>query len=359
MRAAPALEARVFRRRLLAWFDRHGRTTLPWQRSRDPYRIWVSEIMLQQTQVSTVIPYYERFLKRFPDIATLARARLDSVLHHWTGLGYYARARNLKKAAEQIRREHGGRFPRTLEEVAGLPGIGRSTAGAILAFAFGQRQPILDGNVKRVLARLHAIESPLTERETEQQLWALAERYTPRTRVADYTQAIMDLGATLCRPRQPDCARCPFADHCQAHAQGRAADYPVRTARKALPVRQTVMLMIRDAKGRVLLTRRPPAGLWGGLWGFPECASTREAASFCRQALGLKVRRDTPWPALRHGFSHFHLDITPLPVRLADTVDGLRETAARTWFDPQRPDTRGLAAPVKALLEKLRADETG
>src|SRR5512139_3232441 len=178
------------RRRLLAWFDHHGRKNLPWQKSRNPYRLWVSEIMLQQTQVATVIPYYERFLNRFPDIATLARARLDSVLHHWTGLGYYARARNLKKAAEKIQREHSGRFPRNLEQVADLPGIGRSTAGAILAFAFGQRHPILDGNVKRVLARLHAIDSLLTSHETEQQVWELAEIYTPKARVADYTQAI-------------------------------------------------------------------------------------------------------------------------------------------------------------------------
>ncbi|HJW82382.1 MAG TPA: hypothetical protein VJ396_09080, partial [Acidiferrobacterales bacterium] len=182
----PSSDARVLRRRLLAWYDRHGRKDLPWQHSRDPYRIWVSEIMLQQTQVRTVIPYYERFLKRFPDVQTLARARLDSVLHHWTGLGYYARARNLKRAAETIVKQHDGNFPRHIEAVAALPGIGRSTAGAILAFAFGQRHPILDGNVKRVLTRLHAIDAPVLRRDTEQALWTLAERYTPRTRVADY-----------------------------------------------------------------------------------------------------------------------------------------------------------------------------
>jgi A/G-specific adenine glycosylase len=348
------MDARALRRRLLTWFDRHGRKDLPWQRSRDPYRVWVSEIMLQQTQVSTVIPYYERFLKRFPDVGALARARLDSVLHHWTGLGYYARARNLKKAAEVIVREHGGRFPREIEAVAELPGIGRSTAGAILAFAFGQRHPILDGNVKRVLTRLHAIATPINERNTEQQLWQLAEEYTPKSRVADYTQAIMDLGATVCRPRRPDCTSCPLRNDCRAAAAGRPEDYPVRSARKALPMRQTVMLMIRDRRGRVLLTQRPPTGLWGGLWGFPECSSTATAVRFGRDQLGIAIEPAAPWPALRHGFSHFTLDITPLPATLKGTAAALRETAATTWVDPRRPDARGLAAPVKRLLQKLR-----
>jgi len=353
LRSSSDIHVRTLRRRLLAWFDRHGRTDLPWQRSRDPYRIWVSEIMLQQTQVSTVIPYYERFLKRFPDAQTLARARLDSVLHRWTGLGYYARARNLKKAAERIVREHGGRFPRDIESVSALPGIGRSTAGAILAFAFDQRHPILDGNVKRVLTRLHAIQLPVTYRTTEQQLWELAEQYTPRTRIANYTQAIMDLGATLCRPRNPDCATCPLAKDCRARALGKPENYPMRIARPVLPVKQTVMLMIRDARGRVLLTRRPPAGLWGGLWGFSECAPDVSPTTHCRDALGLTVKIAEPWPVLRHSFSHYRLDITPLPACLAGTAAALRETSPTVWFDPARPDTRGLAAPVKSLLQKL------
>lgn len=351
--ARATMEARTLRRRLLAWFDRHGRKDLPWQRSRDPYRIWVSEIMLQQTQVSTVIPYYKRFLKRFPDVRALARADLDSVLHHWTGLGYYARARNLRKAAETIVREHGGSFPRNIDAVADLPGIGRSTAGAILAFAFGQRHPILDGNVKRVLARLHAIGSPPTQRATEQRLWALADAYTPKARVPDYTQAIMDLGATLCRPRKPDCVACPLADGCRAHAQGRPETYPVRTRRAALPVKETVMLMIRDARGRVLLTQRPPTGLWGGLWGFPECTSTTAAPGFCRDRLGIEVEVAAPWPRLRHSFSHYTLDITPLPARLMRAARVLKETSPAAWVDPRRPDTRGLAAPVQRLLQSL------
>jgi len=346
--------ARAHRRRLLAWFDRHGRKSLPWQKSRHPYRLWVSEIMLQQTQVATVIPYYERFLKRFPDVQTLARARLDSVLHHWTGLGYYARARNLKRAAGIITREHGGRFPRDIEAVAALPGIGRSTAGAILAFAFDQRHPILDGNVKRVLARLHAIETPVSQRDTEQVLWALAERYTPTSRVADYTQAIMDLGATLCRTRKPDCPACPLRQDCAAHGQGQPEKFPVRSARKTLPVRKIAMLMVRDARGRVLLTQRPPVGVWGGLWGFPECASDAAPTDYCRETFGLRIKTDSPWPERRHGFSHFRLHITPIPARLTGTSRTVMECAPTVWYNPDKPDARGLAAPVKRLLQQLR-----
>jgi len=349
-------DRRVLRRRLLAWFDRHGRTSLPWQRSRDPYRIWVSEIMLQQTQVSTVIPYYERFLKRFPDIQSLARARLDTVLHLWTGLGYYARARNLKKAAETIVQVHGGRFPRTLDAVAALPGIGRSTAGAILAFAFDQRHPILDGNVKRVLARLHAIGTPTQQRETEQQLWALAEHYTPRARVSDYTQAIMDLGATVCRPRNPECARCPLASNCAACREGRPERYPVRAGRKSMPVRKTVMLMIRDGRDHILLAKRPPVGIWGGLWGFPEGPSVANAASRCREQFGIKIRTGKPWPELRHTFSHYHLLITPVPARLTGTSRVAMENMPTVWYNPKQPDARGLSAPVKQLLHMLRKE---
>lgn len=355
MRQSAPIDARALRRRLLGWFDRHGRKDLPWQRSRDPYCIWVSEIMLQQTQVSTVIPYYERFLKRFPDVQTLARARLDSVLHHWTGLGYYARARNLKRAAEIIVSQHDGCFPRDIEMVANLPGIGRSTAGAILAFAFGQRHPILDGNVRRVLTRLHAIETPVLQRGTEANLWALAERYTSKTRVNDYTQAIMDLGATLCRTRTPDCPACPLQQDCAAYAQGQPERYPVRITRKTLPVREIGMLMIRDARGHVLLTQRPPAGVWGGLWGFPECAPDTSAIDCCRDTFGLRIKTETAWPVRRHGFSHFHLHITPIPARLTGTSRTAMESAPTVWYNPEKPDARGLAAPVKRLLQQLRS----
>ena len=346
-----------FSRRLLAWYDAHGRKSLPWKSRRDPYRIWVSEIMLQQTQVATVIPYFKRFLTRFPDVRTLARARLDSVLHRWTGLGYYARARNLHKAAQQIVKEHAGKFPRRFEAVAALPGVGRSTAGAILALAFGSRHPILDGNVRRVLARYHAVETPIEQRGTEVRLWQLAERHTPRARLADYTQAIMDLGATVCTRAKPQCAVCPLRLHCRARRLGTPQDFPVRIGRLPTPVKTTRMLMIHDARGRVLLQRRPPTGLWGGLWGFPECVDGN-ARQWCRQSLGINIQTGSPWPARRHSFSHFHLDITPIPARLVGRTTLAMENAETVWYNVRRPDRRGFSAPVKHLLEQLRLKES-
>jgi len=347
------MSERPISRRLLAWYDRHGRKTLPWKRKRDAYRIWVSEIMLQQTQVATVIPYFKRFIARFPDVRSLARADLDEVLHFWTGLGYYARARNLHQAAQRIVKEHAGAFPRHYEAVADLPGIGRSTAGAIFALAFNQRHPILDGNVKRVLARYHAIESPLNQRETEERLWQLAEKHTPRTRVADYTQAIMDLGATVCTRTKPQCSACPLRTNCRACRLGTPQDYPVRATRRITPVKATRMLMIRDARGRVLLQRRPPAGLWGGLWGFPECANSN-ARQWCHKILGINIHTESPWPTLRHSFSHFHLDITPIPAQLVGGTDRAMENAETVWYNVRRPDQRGFSAPVKYLLDELR-----
>ena len=342
----------AFSRRLLAWHRRHGRRDLPWKQTRDPYPIWVSEIMLQQTQVSTVIPYFERFMTRFPDIRTLAAATLDEVLHHWTGLGYYARARNLQRAAVTIVNAHDGRFPRTFDAVHALPGIGLSTAGAILAFAFGQRHVILDGNVKRVLARYHAIEGWPGKREIEKRLWVLADRHTPRTRVRNYTQAIMDLGATVCRRANPDCVSCPVNHGCRARALDSPSAYPTPAPRRRLPIRGTAMLIIRDRRGRVLLQRRPPAGLWGGLWGFPECGSD-DVRAWCRETLGLEVKLEAALPPLRHSFSHFHLDITPITVRALGAGKAM-EHPQSLWYNPRQPDARGFAAPVKRLLEALR-----
>ena len=342
----------TFSARLLKWYDCHGRKTLPWKRVRDPYRIWVSEIMLQQTQVTTVIPYFERFAKRFPDVRTLARARPDSVLHLWSGLGYYARARNLHKAAKRIIAEHGGTFPRELESVVRLPGIGRSTAGAILALAFDQRHAILDGNVKRVLARHHAIDAPPNRRETETKLWQLAERHTPSRRVADYTQAIMDLGATVCTRAHPDCAHCPVRAGCKARKLGTPQNFPVPAKRRAMPVKQVKMLLIRDARDRVLLVKRPPAGLWGGLWGLPECTQ-KNVRAWCHDHLGLDIRPQKAWPAFRHSFSHFHLDITPIPARTTGNCERAMENGDSVWYNVARPDARGLAAPVQKLLQQL------
>jgi len=347
----------VFSRRLLVWYERHGRKQLPWKRSRDAYAIWISEIMLQQTQVATVIPYFDRFLARFPDIKTLAKARLDSVLHLWTGLGYYARARNLHAAARIVTREHGGRFPRRFEDVAHLPGIGRSTAGAILALAHGQRHPILDGNVKRVLARYHAVDRPVKDRATEQNLWQLAEHHTPRARVAEYTQAIMDLGATVCTRSRPDCAHCPVRTGCRGLALGRAESFPVRAARSKQPVRQARVLMLHDARNRVLLVRRPAKGVWGGLWSFPEYGG-RDIRRHCAAAYGVSAVPLAPWPLRRHTFTHFHLDITPIPVRVLGKTDDSRQTADSVWYNLRQPPARGLAAPVKQLLQQLQSGIT-
>jgi len=339
-------------RALLAWYDRYGRKELPWKQSGDPYHVWLSEVMLQQTQVATVIPYFARFIVRFPDIESLAAAKLDAVLHQWTGLGYYARARNLHQAAQAIVREHGGRFPRDFEVVQSLPGIGRSTAGAILALAFNQRHAILDGNVKRVLARYHAIDTPLKGRDIETRLWELAERHTPAARVADYTQAIMDLGATLCRRGQPECPRCPLVRGCAAHRLGIAPQLPRPPVRAALPIKRIYMVLVRDRKGRVLLQRRPPAGIWGGLWGLPECR-TKRIDGWLRAEYGLDVELGAPWPRLRHSFSHFHLDITPVPARLNGSARRAMENGETVWYNAALPDERGLAAPVKRLLLQL------
>ncbi|SDK70876.1 A/G-specific adenine glycosylase [Billgrantia gudaonensis] len=350
MTQMPILAPESFQRRLLAWFDVHGRHDLPWQRERTPYRVWVSEIMLQQTQVATVIPYFERFMARFPDVGALAAADQDAVLHQWTGLGYYARGRNLHKAARHIVAEHGGELPvHSLEALAALPGIGRSTAGAIIAQSTGRRAVILDGNVKRSLARLHAVEGWPGRTAVARELWALAEHYTPAERLADYTQAMMDFGATLCRRGIPQCQRCPFADVCRAHARGEERRFPESKPRKALPTRTTCMLLLRDAEGRVLLERRPPSGLWGGLWSLPQFDDTAALRAWL-DVHAPEARLDASWTPFTHTFSHFRLEVTPQPATIG-TLDAVGE--ARRWYDPDAPDRIGLAAPVKALLSRL------
>lgn len=346
------LAPEAFQSRLLEWFDRHGRKSLPWQRDKTPYRVWVSEIMLQQTQVATVIPYYERFMARFPSVAHLAEAERDEVLHLWTGLGYYARARNLHRASQVVMEEHDGQFPvRSLEAMAALPGIGRSTAGAIISISTGQRAVILDGNVKRVLSRLHAVEGWPGRTAVERELWHLAERYTPSERLPDYSQAMMDLGATLCTRGKPSCLICPFADVCVAHARGEERRFPEAKPRRTLPERHTRMLLLCDNEGQVLLEQRPPSGLWGGLWCFPQFDD--DAA--LRDWLALHVpgaQRDAPWQAFTHTFSHFRLHIVPQPVMTNRRDAGVTESG-KLWYNPRMPASIGLAAPVKTLLEKL------
>ncbi|MGB5065731.1 MAG: A/G-specific adenine glycosylase [Candidatus Competibacter sp.] len=350
------MEAAEFGRRVLEWFDAHGRKQLPWKEDPTPYRVWVSEIMLQQTQVATVIPYYSRFMARFPDIRTLAAAESDEVLRLWAGLGYYARARHLHQAARILRDQHDGALPLDNATLQELPGIGRSTAGAILALAAGQRQPILDGNVKRLLARFAAVEGWPGQSRVLATLWDLAERYTPVERVADYTQAMMDLGAMVCTPRRPRCRDCPLTDACTAYQQGRTVDLPAPRPQRDLPVRAIRMLLLRAADGEVLLERRPPLGIWGGLWSFPECALTCDITDWCRERLGLSVVVERPWTVVRHSFSHFHLDITPVPVRVSGQDGLVMEGERFVWYNTRHPDGRGVAAPVRRLLAALASE---
>jgi A/G-specific adenine glycosylase len=340
---------------VLDWYDRHGRKDLPWQRDRSPYRVWVSEVMLQQTQVATVIPYFERFLARFPDCIALADADPDAVLHLWSGLGYYARARNLHQAARVVRDEHAGVFPTDFASVLALPGIGRSTAGAILAQACDRRHAILDGNVKRVLTRYHTVAGWPGEAAVSERLWDYAESHTPALRVADYTQAMMDLGATVCTRARPRCGECPLAGDCAAYAAGTVRDYPASKPRRELPVRVTHMLLVRNGAGEVLLQQRPPSGIWGGLWSFPEAATAAAVGDWCERALGQRAGSMQAWPALRHSFSHFHLDITPWLVDLGDNrAAAVMEGPPAVWYNTRTSDPRGLAAPVLRLLERLQ-----
>jgi len=343
-----------FAEQVLQWFDRHGRKDLPWQQQATPYRVWVSEIMLQQTQVQTVIPYYQRFMQSFPDLQALAETSLDQVLHHWSGLGYYARARNMHKAARQIRDEFSGNFPEDLETVMQLPGIGRSTAGAILSLACGQRHAILDGNVKRVLARFHAVEGWPGKAAVLSQLWSLAETATPDERVAAYNQAMMDLGATQCRRGKPDCTTCPLQSSCAAFRQQRQQDFPFPRPRRDIPVREVHMLLLLNPDQEVYLEQRPASGIWGGLWGFPEFDTREELMYWCDQRTiagdtGLQI-----WPVVRHTFSHFHLDISPCYMRMKNPMLSVMEAGNALWYNTRYPEALGFAAPVTRLLARMQ-----
>ena len=338
---------------VLAWYADHGRHDLPWKQTPSAYRVWVSEVMLQQTQVATVLPYFERFMARFPDLPTLAGADLDRVLELWSGLGYYARGRNLHAAAGRVMVGHGGELPTTLEALQALPGIGRSTAGAILALAHGQRQPILDGNVKRVLARFFAVSGWPGQSAVSRELWCLSDRVTPVQQVDDYTQAIMDLGATVCTRSRPGCSACPLTDGCLARAAGNPGDYPGPKPKKAMPIRQSTFLILLDGPA-VMLQRRPPTGIWGGLWGFPECPEGHEPRTWCRERLGLEVEHQVSAEVLRHTFSHFHLDITPWQGRVQNLGQRVMEGPATVWYKPGQAPPGGLAAPVARLLSRLK-----
>lgn len=345
-----------FAPRIVAWQASHGRHGLPWQHTQDPYRIWLSEIMLQQTQVATVIPYYQRFLERFPDVAALARAAQEDVMPYWAGLGYYARARNLHRCAQTIMSDWGGNFPPTAQQIATLPGIGRSTAAAIAAFAYGERSPILDGNVKRVFTRHFGVEGDPARREVEQRLWALADAQVaeaPALNMAAYTQGLMDLGATLCTRGKPACNRCPIAETCIAHRDGRQSELPTPKARKAIPERQTGMLVLqRD--GAILLQQRPSPGIWGGLWSLPEFDAGADPSQAAQQ-LGLKATRRYELAAFAHTFTHYRLHIKPwyLPVKPSATI--AESALPQRWASLAELPELALPAPIRKLLEGLLA----
>jgi A/G-specific adenine glycosylase len=351
----PVIREGEFARRLIAWQRRHGRHDLPWQGTRDPYPVWVAEIMLQQTQVATVIPYYERFLARFPDLAALAAAPEDEVLALWSGLGYYSRARNLHRAAGVVMERHGGAFPRDAEAIAALPGVGRSTAAAIAAFAFGARGAILDGNVKRVLARLFGVKGFPGHRPVELKLWALAEALLPGDGIEAYTQALMDLGATLCTRSRPRCGDCPVAALCVARGEGRTAELPSPRPRRALPQRETAMLLLLRG-GEILLEKRPATGIWGGLWCLPETDPAEDAAKVSRRRFGAELGEVRPLPALEHGFTHFRLRIHPRMAQVSALSGAAREPGLM-WINLEDALGAALPAPVRRLIRACAKTE--
>lgn len=340
-----------FRTNVLDWYDQFGRKNLPWQQDITPYRVWVSEIMLQQTQVATVIPYYQRFMARFPTVNDLANAPVDDVLQHWSGLGYYARARNLHNAAKVVAEQHNGRFPESVEELEQLPGIGRSTAGAIASISMGIAAPILDGNVKRVLCRVHAVEGWPGQKPVADALWAIAEQYTEAHRTQAFTQAMMDLGATLCTRTKPACAICPLTHQCLACKQGNPTDYPHKKPKKAKPERSTWMLILQH-KDELLLYRRPDTGIWGGLWSFPEFSSQTLAQEQLASWHSGKSTSEALAP-FRHTFSHYHLDIHPLVVNLARKPKRVMEAEQAIWYKRHQLDSLGLAAPITKLIKQI------
>jgi A/G-specific adenine glycosylase len=344
----------LFAKQLLYWHRKFGRKDLPWQYSRTPYRVWISEIMLQQTQVATVIPYYQRFIESFPDVESLARASVDNVLCHWSGLGYYARARNLHRAARFIRDQHSGIFPTLFEDIVELPGIGRSTAGAILSLAYEERYPILDGNVKRVLARYHAVDGWPGKTAVSDQLWLLADEHMPQQNIATYTQAIMDLGATVCIRNNPHCNCCPLRNECSALALNVLKQYPGRREPKEKPL-YNIHMLLAHIKNTVYLERRPDKGIWGGLWSLPEIDDAKDVHQWCEHELNVCPAELNYWNTVRHTFTHYHLDIQPIAVRLLAQSSTVQDTEDRIWYEVDSPPPGGIATPVSKLIQTLRS----
>lgn len=344
------MNSQNFSQNLLYWFDQSGRKDLPWQHPITAYRVWISEIMLQQTQVVTVIPYFNKFIHQYPDVSALANAPLDEVLSYWAGLGYYARARNLHKAAGII--EQQGQFPAELERLIALPGVGRSTAGAILSIAFNHSQPILDGNVRRVLARYKAVQGWTGGTAVNKQLWEISTRYTPKERVADYTQAIMDLGATVCTRSKPRCNECPLESQCLALQQQRVEELPTPKPRKKIPVKQSLFIILINQDNAFFIEKRAASGIWGSLWSVPEIASETELEGWI-QAKSLAVIKSQPLKIRRHTFSHFHLDFQPILIYVENLTNNVMEAEKALWYKHQQTKNIALPAPVKQLFDEI------
>lgn len=343
---------KTFQSQVLHWYDQYGRKNLPWQQNKTAYRVWISEIMLQQTQVTTVIPYFKKFMQHFPDVNALANAHIDEVLHVWTGLGYYSRARNLHHAANRIVDEFSGKLPDNLDDLQTLSGIGRSTAGAILALAYHKKAAILDGNVKRVLTRHFAVEGWPGDNRVAKQLWSIAENLTPEKRVADYTQVMMDLGATVCTRSKPKCHVCPLHQTCVAFQENRQQELPHKKPKKALPERQVFMMLLQHDHD-VLLEKRPNIGIWGGLWSLPECQSVEDITTIAKEKYACTTGKPLQLPSFRHTFSHFHLDITPVLLNVKTLSPEMMENEQIIWYNTSKQPTIGLPQPIKKLLASV------
>ena len=342
----------LFNEILLNWFDNYGRKDLPWQHPRSAYRVWISEIMLQQTQVKTVIPYFMNFMDRFPDIKSLALASEDDVLAHWSGLGYYSRARNLHKTAKIIHIERHNEFPNELDDLLKLPGIGASTAAAIASLAFNKPTAILDGNVQRVLSRYFLIAGQPSLAKVKQIFWHIANKCMPQDRCADYTQAIMDMGATCCKSKNPDCLSCPLQTTCLAYTNNVVGDYPYKKPKKNLPIRKQQFLLLHNEHNMIYLEKRPPVGLWGGLWCMPGIDMDRCPSSHINEIYKLRVEDSRELMRIKHSFSHYHLHILALSLQCRNTSDGIAEYPGR-WFSVEELAGLGLAKPISMIINRF------
>ncbi|MCX7089468.1 MAG: A/G-specific adenine glycosylase [Methylococcales bacterium] len=352
------MQTHRFQHNLLSWFDQFGRKDLPWQQNKSAYSVWVSEVMLQQTQVNTVIPYFLRFIAQFPTVSALAAASQEEVLHLWTGLGYYARGRNLHKAAQIIQADYQGKFPESIEQLLALPGIGRSTAAAVLSLSVGQQHAILDGNVKRILCRFFKVEGWSGRSDVIKQLWQLAEQVTPDYRCADFNQAMMDLGSSLCSRSKPQCEACPLKGDCQAFLLGKTDQYPQAKPKKTLPERESYFLIVSNANQEILLEKRPSSGLWGGLWVFPQVANLDEIEAWLHAQ---QLTSTTPirlWQPFRHTFSHYHLQVKPVHIAV-NTLSQQVDPELYCWYSADKNRALGLPSPVVRLLRQLHVENTG